>query len=326
MTEKEILAQQAELAEKRAWVHEKFPDVEDWATPVLEPMWWGRRVDAAMPIDDKKVIVDGSKPPNESPIYGIVSNMYGLRSHEEMIHGLMEVCTELPEFGNPDPKVVLLDEGGKMRIDIIFPEVEHEIRQGDFINPRISAFNSYDLGWKARGHFGAFRLVCSNGLMIGKKWASFAKRHIESLMLSELIDTIRGGMIKFSEETAIWKAWAERQIDHDEYANLWYNLPFSEKEKEKIEELPEQGTRLLLPDALHKNTLNLWDFNSVVTQFVTHEIESEKRRTDIEPRIARTVESFHSGRMRIIPADELYPPEEPEQTSEGDNGNGDSAE
>jgi len=237
-------------------------------------------------------IEDNTTNPEQEPVYfSIVSEQYGLRFHEEVVFAIMETVAEVPEFGTPEYSIVLpeIAQGGKMRLKVKFPEVDYQIRNGDTVNPEISVFNSYDLGWKLRGSFGAFRLVCSNGLMIGEKWAQFAKRHLDSLLVSELVESVKGGMVEFSEQTNQWKRWAELKLNDDRYAVLWEQLPFSEKEKEKIEELPEEQTKLLLPDALKKGELTLWDFNSVITQYVTHEIESDLRRADIEPTIANVM-------------------------------------
>lgn len=286
MTVEEIRAAQAELQAKVDLVREKFPNVP-FPNPTREPLWYGRR--GRDRIDGAWSIVDNTTNPEEHVIFAkCVSNIYGLRFHEEVVYAMMETVAELPEFGEPEYRIVLpeIAQGGKMRLRIKFPDVDYTIRNGDTVNPEISVFNSYDLGWKLRGSFGAFRLICSNGLMIGEKWAQFAKRHLDSLSVSELVESVKGGMVEFSEQTNQWKRWAELKLNDDRYAILWEELPFSEKERERIEELPEEGTKLLLPDALRKGELTLWDFNSVVTQYVTHEIESDLRKADVEPQVA----------------------------------------
>jgi hypothetical protein len=282
-----MLNNREELQEMIASVRERFPNV-NFPNPAREPVWWGRR--GRDRIDGRSAIVDSTSDPENPVFYNVVSDLYGLRQHEEVVHKVLEVCDDVPEFGQPTISIRLpnIAQGGKMRMEAVFKDVDYTIRNGDTIHPKISVFNSIDLGWKLKGAFGAFQLVCSNGMIIGEKWAEFAKRHMESLMVSELVESVKKGMIQFSEQTQQWKKWAELQIDHDSYARVWEELPFGEKQKEAIEELPQIGTQLLLPDALDKKTLTLWDFNGVVTQFVTHEIESDLVRAEKEPKIART--------------------------------------
>lgn len=108
--------------------------------------------------------------------------------------------------------------------------------------------------------------------------------------------SIHEGMKAFSEETGIWKKWAEKKLDEMLYGALWEDLsgdgkPFSSAEKEKIEALPQTGTGLLLPDALQREELTLWDLHSNVTQFATHNIQSEVRAAEIGQRIAEVFDT-----------------------------------
>lgn len=282
-----MLNDREELQEMISSVRERFPNI-NFPNPAREPVWWGRR--GRDRIDGRSAIVDSTSDPDNPIFYTVVSDLYGLRQHEEVVYKVLEVCDDLPEFGKPSISIrlPLIANGGKMRMEAVFKDVDYTIRNGDTIHPKISVFNSIDLGWKLKGMFGAFQLVCSNGMIIGEKWAEFAKRHMESLMISELVESVRAGMILFSEQTETWKKWAETQINHDGYARIWEELPFGEKQKEAIEELPQAGTQLLLPAALNDNALTLWDFTTVVTQFLTHELESDLRRADLEPKVART--------------------------------------
>jgi hypothetical protein len=296
MSPEDVKMEHEERQAKIDMVREQFPDIP-FPNPSREPLWSGRKKDDLFRIDGWS-ITDTITNPQEPVVFAkCVSDIYGLRFHEEVIYAVLETVGEVPEFGTPEYDIVLpkIAEGGKMRMKVRFPEVDYQIREGDVVNPEISVFNSYDLGWKLRGLFGAYRLICSNGLVIGETWAQFAKRHLDSLLVSELVESVRGGMVQFSVQTEQWRKWAELQINENAYANLWEELPFSEKEQEKIKELPEEGTRMLLPDALRQGELTLWNFNSVVTQFVTHEIESDLRRADVESQVA---DAFHNAYRR----------------------------
>jgi integrase len=57
-----------------------------------------------------------------------------------------------------------------MRRGYVFPDITVEISSGDDINPELQLFNSYDTTWPFIVILGAFRLICTNGLVIGKKF------------------------------------------------------------------------------------------------------------------------------------------------------------
>jgi hypothetical protein len=259
-----------------------FPNV------VLEPLWYGRRPSSANRIPDRFAIVDQ----NTGSAFNVCTSAYQPVLHEEVIHLVEEAANKLPEFGKPTISVQLLSDGGKLRVEAKFAEVLFDInpKVHDLVNPTIDVFSSYDLGWKYSGAFGAFRLVCSNGLKVGQTFDSFKKRHLVSLDPNELSATITNGMNKFSEQTGLWREWAEEKMLPNQYEELWAELPFSQPEREKIEALPEASTSLILPTALKSGELNRWMFYSVATQYATHEIKSELRRIEIQPAITKAFE------------------------------------
>jgi hypothetical protein len=252
-----------------------FPDVQ------LEPLWWGRRPTER--IAGRHAIVDQ----NTDMVYNVCTDLYQPVPHEVVIDLVEQAALSMPEFGKPTFKVELLQAGAKLKVEALFKEIDYEIRKGDTINPKIDVFSSYDLGWKFGGRFGAFRLVCSNGMTVGKVFSSFKKRHLTSLDSSELKTSMLSGMSIYSEQTQLWSKWAETNILPEMYENIWEELPFSKAEREKIEALPQAGTGVTVAQLLERKDLTVWDFSNSVSQFATHEIRSEIRRVEIEPDIAK---------------------------------------
>jgi hypothetical protein len=101
-------------------------------------------------------------------------------------------------------------------------------------------------------------------------------------------------LLVFGDQVDSWRKWTELQVPEEVYNNVWDELPFSKAEREKIEALPEIGTQKLLSHQLKTNDVDLWFFNSMLTQFATHEVKSEVRRIDLEPAIARVMENTYS--------------------------------
>lgn len=272
----------------RAEVHEKFPNV-DFPEPSLQPLFFGRR--DKRQYGGKSAIVDIK---TDIP-FSIVSDQYQLIYYEETVKMLEDIADELMEdFGPHETTIHLPYDKGRMRVELVFPEMEYEIKKGDHINPKMDVFRSYDLRWQYGGRFGAYRIICANGLTVGEVFASFKKRHIWALNPADLRDAIGEGISHYVEQTDIWKRWANRVLEPAEYEELWTVLPFSENEKETMEALPEAGSQIVLPEALNRNELSLWDMHSVVTQFLTHEVAGEHRRVEIEPQVANAFHNFYA--------------------------------
>ncbi len=257
-----------------------FPDV------VLEPLWWGRRPENRA--HGRFAIVDQ----NNDQVFNVCTDAYKPIYHEQVIKLAEDAAQALPEFGKAEVSIKVLANGGKLKVEVKFPEVDYEIKPGDVVNPKMDIMSSYDLGWKYSGMFGAYRLVCSNGLTVGKVFDKFKKRHLTSLDPGELSQTMLSGMSQFSEQTELWTKWADQQILPEMYEGMWEALPFSPTEREKMEALPEAATSLILPTALKSGELTRWGFYNVVTQFATHEIKSELRQVEVGPQITKVFESF----------------------------------
>lgn len=275
-----------EIQEIRAEIAERyklsFPDIE------LEPLWWGRR--PTNRCADRFAIVDQ----NTNNVFNICTDQYKPIYHELIIKNVEEAVAQMPQFGKPEITISLLNGGARMKVHIMFPEVDYQVKPGDFFHPTSDIKTSYDLYWKYVVDFGAYRLVCANGLKVGEVFESFKKRHLTGLDPNTLSDTLKAGMLRFDEQTQLWKHWTEEKIPLTLYNTLWEELPFSAPEKEKIEQTAAAGTGLYLTSALNSNELSRWDFYNVVTQFATHDIKSELRKIEIQPLITRAFEKIHN--------------------------------
>lgn len=275
-----------ELQGRRAEVRERYPDVE-FPSPVLNSLWVGKRKFEMVP--NSKALMDQ----NTGKVLSIVSDKYKIVHYEDTISMVEDVTKEIDGFGQIHLCPAIYADGGKFKLTMKFPESQHVISTGDGIVPKIDVFNSYDLGYKLMGRFGAFRLRCTNGMGVWEQFKRFARRHLLNLFLEDLKLTILEGMSVFGMQVESWKKWAEIEMKQDVYDLTWKALPFSEPEKVKIESLREIGSALTLPDALKQRALTLWDMNNVLTQFVSHEIKSPIRRVNLEPMIARTMEATY---------------------------------
>lgn len=272
--------------EERAEVRNRYKDVY-FPDPVLEPVWYGRREHTR--IMDKKTIVDQ----NKGTVFGICSDQYKIIHYEDIVFMVEKVVEQIKDFGKIQVKPHTFIDGARLDLGLCFPEKKFSIAPGENIIPKMNIFSSLDLQVKLLGRFGMFMLKCSNGAGTWKTFKQFAKKHLLNLFLEELGICIQEGMVLYNVQIDNWKKWLNAKISPEIYEEIWATLPFSPNERTKIEALPEVGSRLLLADAVKQKDLNLWQFNSVLTQFATHEVKSEVRRYELEPIIARSMETAY---------------------------------
>lgn len=149
-----------------------------------------------------------------------------------------------------------------------FNDIKVKIRNNDYINPEIIIKNSYDgtIGVHAMG--GAFRLVCSNGMIIGAIIKQFnAKHSIYNKQLGNM-EKIIEDTIKMTVEVAKenFSQWAEINIDEKHMISLFKLFPI------EMNEFVAQYMMAQKPDTL-------WDLYNCATNIVSHRMSQSKEAT-----------------------------------------------
>src|ERR1700730_7918498 len=100
---------------------------------------------------------------------GVVSKRYALLPHANVVGTLRETFKgqEIEE------RIRVTHNGARMHIEITLSNVTLKIA-GEEIAMRLVVGNSYDGSHKVQIVFGAYRLVCSNGMIIGRKFLSLS--------------------------------------------------------------------------------------------------------------------------------------------------------
>lgn len=244
-------------------------------------------------INRSNTLVDGYKAlvnPETEDVFGIVSEDYQLTRHEEMLDVVDRAILEIPEFGTPVKNIHLYDNGGKLRAQYVFKDVDGVIqtgaRTGDKLHPQIEVFNSYDLGWSRRISFGAYRLVCTNGLVIGEKILQYQTNHRAIFDEEAVKFTIMAAMDKFSDQQGIWQKWVDKVTTPEDYIEVMEALPLANKDVDAIGKVVETSSDLRIQD-IRLKTLSYWLFFNILCQYVTHHVESHLKRVNIEAAMRR---------------------------------------
>ena len=149
-----------------------------------------------------------------------------------------------------------------------FPDITVDIGYEDKINPEIIIRNSYDGSTQAMVQAGAFRLVCSNGMVIGVTLAKKKNRHIIwnsglANMKELLKDTIAGTVNVFNNEFPIL-----------------YNTPFQEIDMIKLFDLfPADINQIATDKIIADKPKTYWDLMNVATWITTHALNRNQETT-----------------------------------------------
>ena len=150
----------------------------------------------------------------------------------------------------------------------LFPETKVDIGGGDLVSPEVCLINSYDGSAEIQARSGAYRLVCSNGLIIGVVLSRTKNKHvIWNTNLDKIDDSIHATILATKDvlvnslpllkETNIRKAHI----------------------KKVIEMLPTYAIEALTQYLIANNPDTYWDLLNAMTYISTHHMQRDRGAT-----------------------------------------------
>lgn len=143
---------------------------------------------------------------------GIVSGNYTLLQHHEVID---EVFSTLDQSGfETDSLMAQMDMtplGERMRLQVVLPEKYHlTISADDHVALRLICNNSVDGSVAFSALTGWFRLICSNGMVVGTTHQRFRQRHNRQMVVSDMMQVLSDGIRSSTKERGLMKKWQQR--------------------------------------------------------------------------------------------------------------------
>ncbi len=155
---------------------------------------------------------------------GVVSRTYTLAPHRDVarlcLDGLIDVGMKPDELRY---ELGLSELGEWMNLRIYFPAAFSFVEaQGNELDLRLECFNSVDGSSRLVILFGWFRLVCSNGLVIGETKIEIKERHGTSLDLWKIRDRLRPALEAVEDDRARMARWQQDKVRIDDI-ETWAN-------------------------------------------------------------------------------------------------------
>lgn len=258
-----------------------FPEV------VMRHVMWGEgkevlRSDRYRAIADKRT----------NKLFSIVSSDYKLIRHEDAIENVEKAISENKDLGRYEVITKFYNGGGRMRRTYSFPKIKVEIKPEDNVNLKIELFNSYDVTWPFTLLLGAFSFVCSNGLVVEKKYYQLRKRHVFSLDKISVREGLSIAIRRFNMQTREWRRWTDVLLTPKSYAKVMKTMEFAEKAALEIEKQLNQNSESVFVEDFAVTTL--WTFYNILTQYITHSAVSLNHQVEMENRLRKAMTNFRS--------------------------------
>ena len=162
----------------------------------------------------------------------------------------------------------LYSDGKKTIWRYVFPQTKIPICKGDICNPEVGIVNSYDGSAELQTWSGAFRLVCSNGLIVGFKLSSSRNKHS---IYNNNINNIEEDIINTIEKT--------KEILVDSLPLLKETNIKRSHIKKVIEMLPTYAMEPLTQYLIANNPKTYWDLLNALTYISTHHMGRQRGAT-----------------------------------------------
>jgi len=216
---------------------------------------------------EKKLIVNKAK----DQLFGVVNEKRVVWPHYELMDIVRPVIKEA--CGGTQEQITGYLRGGKLHGVISLSEIGPVIKGKYETLLRLIIQNSYDGSWSPKIILGAFTLVCSNGLVIGRKLGYIGIRDFgkeKQILVKKLHSLIDNSKVL----AKIWKEWQQQELSKEESLDILSKIYQTKKLTDTmalVEKFPT--TRWLLYNA--------------ATNTATHGVRSNLRRVDFDATIGR---------------------------------------
>ena len=199
---------------------------------------------------------------NPNQVLDIVSSNYKVVTNEEVF---MSIKQHTDRIG---AKLVNVDMFANKRASYTFQLPDSVDVSGQEVLPRIMVKNSYDRSTSVDILAGAFVLVCSNGMVIGKTTTMKKYKHLEGTKaLDSLPDIFEKVTMDFTDEfVPLLNEMDQREINQEHLLELYKWFP--------------QQMHDVLTDTLKRSRpKTFWQLLNVATYVLTHHSDRDKEAT-----------------------------------------------
>lgn len=186
---------------------------------------------------------------------------------------LFPIFEEAIEKSNIDHRGMMVKDevansGAKVLRTYRFPK--HRITLGsrpdgkaDEIDLTITLRNSYDGVWSFGYSMGAFRQICTNGMIIGNKFLDVKSKHTKHMDISPYVASLETAAVLYLEEVDNWRKWREITVSSAKAKD------FLETQKHLTQKIRDDIYGLFIDDSRREGA-SAWAFFNAMTNWSTH--------------------------------------------------------
>lgn len=227
--------------------------VDDFVNDVVD---WGNE-NTYLPTEDYKAIVRG----DTNEIISIVRSSYKVIPNALIINKLLQFLASTGENFRIDSSHSFV-QNSRMRLQVTFPELTIEDSESN-INLSLFLENSYDQSTSLKYYFGAIRMICLNGLILGEILSKYYAKHTQGFDISDFSASL--------EEAKTHLPAIQQRVNQLE------SLPANEQLVEQVEEKISKRLAEDVLEEMQEKRLSQWELLNRITHYISHDLDPHLR-------------------------------------------------
>lgn len=147
---------------------------------------------------------------------GLHGSRYRMIPHDDVVNSILDGVKASNLTSDYEVSVDVIEGGRKLRGEIIFPDLVQQPAVGDYVQFRVSFFNSYDGSWSFSQQANGLRLWCLNGCTTPDAIAKSRFKHTASVNVDGSAAKIIGGAEHFMGRSKQWQSWMQTRLNNDQ--------------------------------------------------------------------------------------------------------------
>jgi hypothetical protein len=207
-------------------------------------------------------------------VLGVHGSRYQIIKHDDVVSSLMDAVKASNISRDFTTNFSVIEDGRKLRGEILFNDLTVEPKVGDYVKFRISFFNSYDGSWAFSQAADGLRLWCLNGCTNASKTASSKFKHTQSVNIEGSAAKMIFGLETFVNQPHIWRDWMVSNVT-DDMAETFFKATIAKSftnqvQHQKTNEKQLERLLSIWHDEANQLGSNKWALYNAMTYWSSH--------------------------------------------------------
>ena len=238
-------------------------------------------------------------------VLAVHGNGYQIISHDDVVNSTYDAIKRADISNDFNFKVTDYENGRKLKIDIIFPDLTIEPQVGDYVRFQGLVYNSYDATWALSQAARGLRLWCDNGCTTPDTISHQRTKHTKNgaIGLDSGAYLFKQGLENFFNNKEKWQSYANIRINPLQAEGFFKEelVKSNRKYKDHNEFNKKQLENLLSIHQQQNDQLGwtLWALYNTMTYWATHTDDCAMPENTRRNRSALIAKAMRSNHWRI---------------------------